>query len=53
MYLELSCLDVSHMYYESEEAEIKHLHFYDMKYVLLGKCVSNKDILAACFAFLN
>lgn len=52
--LELLCLDVSHMYYDrSEEAEIKHLHFYDVKYVLLGKCVSNKDVLAACFAFLN
>lgn len=26
----------------SEEAEIKHLHFYDVKYAVLRKCVSNK-----------
>lgn len=36
----------------SEEAEIKHLHLYDVKYAVLGKCVSNKDILAACFVTL-
>lgn len=35
----------------SEEAEIKHLHFYDMKYAVLGKCVSIKDVLAAYLLF--
>lgn len=34
----------------SEEAEIKHLRFYDTKCAALGNRVSNKDVLAACFA---
>lgn len=34
------------------EAKIKYLHFYDMKYAVLGKCMSNKDILADCFVTL-
>lgn len=49
-------LNVWHMYNDRlDEAKIKYLHFYDMKYAVLGKCVSNKHFgwLLCYFACLD